>query len=1089
MVHFILGRNGYGKTNAVMRAISARAQAGVEGMLLLVPETVSHVTERALCAHAGNRISAHAEVTTFRRLCERVSAEVGRRTAELDAGGQILLMSRAMRQADSSLEILKGASRPEFLEELLSVEEECRASNVTPEQLYSAAEAMTPPLSQKLHDLSVIFSAYQGALRDTGLDDADRLVHLAEDSERLGYFSGREIWIDGFSGFSEVEYQVLRRIFRQAKDVTVTLCADPESNSPAFSKTNRVYAALRRICGTCRTEVLSTPYRFQNPALTHLERTALMQGSDPCDSTEGVEFFTAQSRYEECELAAAKVLELVRSHGYRYRDIGIAAREFSNYAETLDAVFSYYEIPVYLNHKTELLEKPVIALTCAALACIEDHFRYDDVLKLIKTGLTGLSRRGTDDLERYLYLWNIHGKDWSSDAPFSRSPNGMTAADDDEERLIHLNRLREKLRTPLMNLKAALSADRTGAGFARALLGYYKELHLPRRLRARAKLFSLRGQLQLADEYRQFWDILLAALTSIANTLGDTRFDLRELSRLFMLTVSRYQIASIPVSLDRVHAGGIDRMSEQSPRCLILLGCNDGEFPARVKDAGPLSDADRMRLDRQGITLARNTDRQTEEEFHLAYRALSLASERLILSCHEEETTPSYLYEQVRSLLPNSIANRVSDTVRASALAPALDAAMSGDASFAQEAKDYFLKTDAAPLIALSESRSNLRRGPIQSPELREAIFGHDLRLSASKIDTFETCRYQYFARYGLRLKPSQVAGLDAPSSGTLVHAVLENSLREITDRGGAAAVTREEARAIAERHAEEYSLRILGGPNRHTARFYGAFARLKRSVCLAVEELHDELLQSEFNPVDFELQFGPNGDLPAMEITLSDGGTLSLQGVVDRVDALPKDGYVYLRILDYKTGSKDFSIDEVINGIGMQMLLYLFALEEFGKERYHAEIRPAGVLYIPVRDITKQHSVRPSIEAAQSGADSLLKRKGLLVQDPALLKASKYLPFSYNKDGTLSSKSSVAPLETFYLLRDRMHDILRTIGQELHAGKVDANPYYSNRSRTSCDWCDYKAVCQFEPGVNGDKLRYLFTTKLDDLKGAEEHG
>ncbi len=1089
MIQFILGRNGYGKTEAVLRDISARADAGERRMLLLVPEQVSHSIERALCSYAGNRISAYAEVVTFSRLCERVSHEAGRRSRALDSGGRMLLMSLAMRQTAGELTLLGSGMRTEFLEELLSIEEECRGDAVSPEQLLSASEALTPPLSDKLHDLSLLLTAYQGALRNAGLDAADPLVHLAEDVSTLGYFRDREVWIDGFSGFSEVELDVIRRIFRQAKNVTVTLCADPESNSPAFSKPNRIYNILRGFAGTCKTRVLPHSLRHRTSALHELERAVLTQNHTPCTDCDGVSFFGAHTRYEECEFAAAKVLELVQK-GYRYREIGVAARDFGSYSETLDAVFSYYGIPVYLNRKTDLLTRPVIALTCAALSCISDGFRYDDVLKLIKTGLCGLSRRAADELERYLYLWNIHGKDWSDDAPFSRPTSGIRVSDEDEEKLLYLNRLRDKIRTPLIRLKTALKTDKTGAGFAKALLDYYRDLHLPRRLRARAKLYRLRGEMQIADEYSQFWDILLRVLENMAKTLGSASYDLHELTRLFTLTVSQYEVASIPVSLDRVHAGGIDRLGEENPKVLILLGVNDGEFPMRVKDAGPLSDADRLRLEKLGISLIRNTERQVEEEFHLVYRALSLPSEALFLSHHEEESSPSFVYTQVRDLFPDAEKHGVSDTVRAFGLAPALDAAMSGDASFSQSAKEYFRDTEFAPLIQLSEARGTTRRGPIEDPALRTALFGRDIRLSATKIDTFGKCRFQYFARYGLHLEPQKKAEFDGLSTGTMVHDVLEHTVREMTDNGGVRSYTTAQARKLAEDFADEYARDTLGGLAQHGARFQSLFRRLKEMIADSVEQLHEELCTSNFTPIEFELEFGEGKDLPAMKITLDDGTFLTLQGAVDRVDEFHKDGEVYLRVVDYKTGGKDFSVDQVLNGIGMQMLLYLFALEEFSMLRYHKQIHPAGVLYVPIIDRTAVHKEKPTPEVAELKSEKQICRNGLLLDDPSLIVPSRFLPVKYNKDGELSKNGSLATLEEFYRIRDRMHKILRDIGGALHAGRIEANPYYESHDVTSCKYCDYKAFCGFEPGINGDKLRYLFEMKRSDLlEGGEQDG
>ena len=412
---------------------------------------------------------------------------------------------------------------------------------------------------------------------------------------------------------------------------------------------------------------------------------------------------------------------------------------------------------------------------------------------------------------------------------------------------------------------------------------------------------------------------------------------------------------------------------------------------------------------------------------------------------------------------------------------------MSGDASFSSSAKEYFRKTEYAPLIELSEARGNTRRGPITDPALRASLFGRDIRLSATKIDAFESCRFRYFAQYGLRLQPQRKAEFDGLSSGTLVHDVLEQTVREMTDHGGAKCFTAKDARSMAEAYADAYAQNVLGGLEQHGARFKFLFERLKELIADSVEQLHEELCTSNFTPIDFELRFGRDGDLPSLEMELDDGTRLTLEGAVDRVDEFRKDGKLYLRVVDYKTGGKTFSIDEVLNGIGMQMLLYLFALEEFGELRYHTKIHPAGVLYVPVVDRTAMHNEKPNEESAEKESGKQICRNGLLLDDLDLTVPSKFLPVRYAKDGGFAKSKALASIDEFYRLRDRMHEILRDIGANLHAGIIDANPYYSSRDYTSCTWCKYKTFCGFEPGVGGDKLRYLFAMKRDDLlKGGE---
>ena len=96
------------------------------------------------------------------------------------------------------------------------------------------------------------------------------------------------------------------------------------------------------------------------------------------------------------------------------------------------------------------------------------------------------------------------------------------------------------------------------------------------------------------------------------------------------------------------------------------------------------------------------------------------------------------------------------------------------------------------------------------------------------------------------------------------------------------------------------------------------------------VENVAEELRQSDCVPLAFELEFSSHGDLPVIAISEADT-ELCLMGKVDRVDGWLHDGRLYLRVVDYKTGKKSFDLSEIRHGIGIQMLLYLFTLQKEG--------------------------------------------------------------------------------------------------------------------------------------------------------------
>ncbi len=245
-----------------------------------------------------------------------------------------------------------------------------------------------------------------------------------------------------------------------------------------------------------------------------------------------------------------------------------------------------------------------------------------------------------------------------------------------------------------------------------------------------------------------------------------------------------------------------------------------------------------------------------------------------------------------------------------------------------------------------------------------------------------------------------------------------------------------------------------------------------------------EELSASEFQPISFELGFGRGGELPPVELTV-DGVTVSISGFVDRVDGWVHDGRLYLRVVDYKTGRKSFDLTDIWNGMGLQMLLYLFTLEEAGKALYGAEIVPAGVLYLPARDAVVAGSRSMTEAERRKKADAELRRRGLVLDEPEVLAAMertdgegmRFLPVRLNRAGAVTGEALVSA-ERLGKLAKHTGRILREIGTELAAGNIAADPFWRGPEHNACQWCAYAAACHFEEGKGGDRKRWLPAVK-----------
>ncbi|MFR1050993.1 MAG: PD-(D/E)XK nuclease family protein [Lachnospirales bacterium] len=1099
MLKLLLGRAGTGKTARILRAIAG--QSGGRPQLLIVPEQHSHDMERRLCAEGGNSVSLYAEVLSFTRLASRVFSVTGGLAAPaLDPGGRLLLMDVALKSVADQLKVYARPSRkPQFLTQLAATVDECKSSAISPEKLWEVARETGGETGDKFSDLALICGAYEALTLRQGADPRDRLTRLTAALAECRWAEGRDIYLDGFTDFTPQERGVLEELVKQAGSVTVALTCDgldggDEDVFAPARRTARQLLALARRCGTAaEARVLTRRTGCGREALERVEAHLF----DPVlpafpGRPEGLELYRASGPYAEVERTAAELVRLAREEGYRWRELAVTARSMETYGPLIDLIFPRYGVPVFLARMDDVLQKPVLALVTAALDTVAGDYRYEDVFRYLKTGLAGLTPDETDRLENYVLKWDIRGSRWSQGKAWNFHPEGYGVpwTDRDRARTEELDALRRRVSGPLERLRGA--KEHTGAGLALALYRFLEEIGLAQRLAARGEELRQSGEAALAAEYEQLWDILCGALEQCSDLLGETPMEWDEFARLFRLVLSQYQVGSIPVSLDRVTAGEMPRLAHKHCKVLFLLGADDGALPAAAPSPGLLADADRSLLASFGLESAPRLTDKLWREMTIVYDTCALPSERLTVSWPTagsggEERRPSFLVKKLRTLFPDLEVvdeRALAEDFRLAASRPALELAgrCPGVGRALKDLPGY------APLVERMERAAALERGSLTRPAV-EALYGRRVPMSASRMDKYKSCHFSYFMQYGLKARPRKPAGFRAPEYGTFVHYVLEHALRE---RQGKEIPTRAQVSAVVARYVEEE----LGGLEGETPRFRYLFRRLEKSVYAVVENVCQELARSDFQPIAFELGFGRGQDLPPVELT-ADGVTVSVSGFVDRVDGWEKDGRLYLRVVDYKTGRKSFDLTDVWNGLGLQMLLYLFTLREEGQAVFGKEIVPSGVLYLPARDAVIAGSRTMTEAERRKEVDAQLRRKGLVLEDGDVLEAMehtdgeppRFLPVRVSRSSGAITGDALVSAERLGRLERHTRRILADIAAELAAGNIAADPFWRGPQQNACQWCDYAAACQFRDGVGGDRRRWLPSVKAEEFWTGLEAG
>ena len=1101
MLKLILGRAGSGKTTAVLTRL---CQAGSERpQVLLVPEQQSHEAERALCRAGGPSVSLYAEVLSFSRLANRVfQAAGGLGEEELDAGGSLLLLYRAVRNVSGQLQVYgRPSRRPAFLRALLATVDELKSACVPPEALVEAGALGAGAEGEKLRDLGLICGEYQALTARSALDPRDRLTRAADKLRRCPWAAGKDLWLDGFTDFTPQQGLVLKQLLGQARSVTVTLTCDhleeDEGGTGIFSPARKTAARLirlaRRAGKSYEVELLVNDCPGKAPALIHCERELFSAGapeSVPCG--EAVELFQGSDPRGEVEWTASRILRMVREEGYRFREIGVVARNYGAYRDLVESVFPRYGVPVFSAAMADILERPVLALVTGALEAAAGGYRYEDMFRYLKTGLTDLPQEDRDELENYVLKWDIRGSRWTQSKPWSWHPRGYGAAWSEEDRALvaRLDSLRRQVAAPLEALRK--NPEKTGRGQAISLYNFMEAVDLPGRLTARMEELERRGQPALAEEYRQLWEIVTLGLEQCAQLLGEIPMELEEFAQMFRLVLSQYDVGSIPVSLDRVSAGETTRQTGHQVKALFFLGADDASLPLAAPAPGLLSDDDRALLAGLGLELEQSQRELLYREMTTIYQICARPTRKLVVtwpgqSAAGEERHPSFLVSRLQLLCSDLSPLRQEDlggAFRLEAPLPALEqAGRSGTARAALEKLPGF----ARPLARL-EQAAGWERGSL-SRQAVDRLYGKKIPMSASRMDKYKSCHFSYFMRYGLAAEPRKPAGFTAPEYGTFVHYVLEHVLQDEmfgqTVLPGMeeadAAARRDRLRSLTARAVERYVQEELGGLEGQSPRFQYLFRRLLRTVQAVVDNVADELLRSQFKPISFELGFGTGKDLPPVELT-AHGVTVSVTGFVDRVDGWIEGEKLHLRVVDYKTGRKTFDLTEVWNGLGLQMLLYLFTLEQEGRSLYGMPVEGDGVLYLPAREAVIRGSRSMSDQELRKKVDRELVRSGLVRRDPRVLDAMeqrgeggyRFLPLKVSRTTGEITGEALATAEQLGRLGRHIQQVLEDICRELAGGNIAADPFWRGPEKNACRYCDYAAACCFEPGRGGDCRRWL---------------
>ena len=906
MLHLFCGRSGSGKTQRLTEAIRRDIEAKTH-CILLVPEQQVYTSEREFPKQLPKNAGRYFEIISFTGLSEKLFRRFGGlQFLSADQSVRSLMMWNVLRNLKGLLSRygVENTSDGSLTKLMCYAVEDLRINGISPEELDLAAESLPKedPLQKKLHDLSLIYASYYAKMDSLfeGKIPEERLLRLAGLLSEKAVFSDTHIYVDSFTSFTHDENKVLLELMKQAKEVTIALCVDrlPSSQSHFYSisETGKLLKKMANDNGIPFDETfLERP--DDGTDLSYLEQN-LWKFDAPAYSGKAshVKLLSARNVYEECEAAAENIRKLVQN-GIRYGEISVVVRDFETYHGWLEASLEKRSIPYFLSERNEFSKQPLARLVLSALRSVLFSYRVQDVLSLLKTGLSGVSFRDASLFEEYIETWHITGKQFL-EPEWKRNPDGLSDTEPNErtrEILDTANRVRKQLIEPLEELttKLPIKMQSSFSDACEALYGYLLKIDLPNTLYTRAKAELERGAVREAQESARLFAFLTELLGKAKDVLGEEKLTAEEFLSAVNLLFASSDLGSVPQFNDCVILGSASTLRVENVKATLVLGLCEGEFPGDVSDGGILSESEKQRLyEEYNIEFRSSAELKQSEELFYVYRTFTKPTEALILSA------------------PLSVGS---------------DARLAPSIAFTRVKKLFGIKDPESFVLPEFNAREFLP----QEEDKRIPSSHASLSLSSSSLEDFANCPYSYHLTRTLGLRKTADAAQGAIESGNFLHHVFAEFLKEKSkDREAFSAFVANKQRddATFDAIAREYVRRVCNcEPEELDPQLLHQFARMAEVAVATLYGLHNDGILSDFQngffPTEFEVGFQKSFPVEGSD------QTVTLKGQIDRIDQKEDADGQHFRVVDYKSSKHKFEPDEIKTGKEIQLVLYLMVL------------------------------------------------------------------------------------------------------------------------------------------------------------------
>lgn len=1121
-LRFYFGPSDAEKSKSLYEEIIRRSMENPrQNFLVIVPDQFTMQTQKELvCMHERGGIM-NIDVLSFGRLSHRILEEVGHKEIPvLDDTGKSLVLQKVAADLKEQLPTLGGLiNKQGYIHEVKSAISEFMQYGIGTEdvsKLISFAEKRGA-LVHKLKDLQTLYKGFMDYIQGNFVTTEETLDVLRRLLVKSKLLKGSVVVFDGFTGFTPIQNRLIQELMRLSAETIVTVTMGEEEDpykaggeQRLFYLSQKTVADLEKLAkeaGVERAQDVFVTSKAENlSALQYLEKNLFRYMYKPFgEKQDQICLFEASMPKEEVHQTGLYIRKLIREEGLEYRDIAVIMGDLEGYAPYVETEFAKLGIPCYIDRTRGIVLNPMIEFIKSGLALYLKDFSYEAVFHYLRSGLADISAEDIDELENYCIQTGLR-----SYRSYSRLFTHKTAKMKDEEPLVKLNALREQFMGQVEMLH--MGKKETAKEYVNHMYNFLVENKVQEKLAAYEEAFEKQGMLSKAKEYAQIYRLVMELLNQIYELLGEEEISLQEFYDILEAGFGEIEVGTIPQNVDRILAGDMERTRLKSVKVLFFLGVNDGNIPKNSSKGGIISDMDREFLKESDIELAPTPRQQMYIQRFYLYLNMTKPSDRLYLSYSKmnsegKSIRPAYLIDTVKKILPEITVQcpqersplKQMETPKEGLdyLAGKLREYVQGSFQ-GEEKKDFYTIYHAYGTEDLKGTRDKLTEAAFYryqdsalSKAVARALYGISLENSVTRLETYAACAYRHFLQYGLTLREREEFGFETVDMGNVYHAVLEIFADKLKLSGYTWFDFPEEfgistVREALESYAATYGETVLYS----SARNEYAITRMSRILSRTVQALQKQLQKGVFTPAHYEVSFQFAENLDSIHVELSDKERMHLRGRIDRIDTAEDAECVYVKVIDYKSGNRQFDLAALYYGLQLQLVVYMNAAMELeAKAHPDKQVVPAAMLYYHIEDPTVETPVELSEEEINKQILEKLRMNGVVNNEPDIIERldryiqdkSDVIPVEKKKDGTFSARSSVMSMEQMQVISDYVNHKMKTIGREILDGNIALQPYEMG-SEEACTYCTYKKVCGFDSSISGCQKRKLLDFSKEEL-------